>query len=346
MQPAFHHQRIASYGRTMIRYAQRHGARWHNGQEVDMHEEMMRLTLAVVAKTLFDADVEEEAEEIGEALTKVLELFALMPLPFANLLDRLPLPRNKRFQRAKDRLDATIYRMIETRRRSGEDKGDLLSMLLMAQDTDDHTGMTDQQVRDEAITLFLAGHETTANALSWTWYLLSQHPEVEAKLQAELHEVLGENPPTVEGLNDLRYTRMVLAEAMRLYPPAYVLGRRAQQEHELGGYPIPASSILIMSQFVMHRDPRYHAEPEIFNPERWHPERQEAQPKFSYFPFGGGPRVCIGEPFAWMEGVLILATLAQSWRMRLVPGHPVGLQPLITLRPKGGMKMTVNHRQV
>lgn len=234
--------------------------------------------------------------------------------------------------------------MIEERRASGEDKGDLLSMLLLAQDTEgDGTGMSDMQLRDEALTIFLAGHETTANALTWTWYLLSQNPEVEARMHAEVDSI-GDRLPTYEDMTALPYTRMVLAESMRLYPPAWGIGRRAMESFDAWGFSVPANSVVLMSQYVMHRDARFFPDPERFDPDRWSPEAQAARPKFAYFPFGGGNRVCIGEQFAWMEGVLLLATLAQRWRMRLVDGHPVELKPLITLRPKYGMKMTLERR--
>ena len=345
-QPAFHRQRVAAYGQMMTDYAERTSERWREGQTLDMSHEMMSLTLSIVGKTLFDADVESEAEEIGEALTAVMELFNAMLLPFSELLEKLPLPQKRRFQKAKERLDATIYRLINERRGSGEDHGDLLSMLLLAQDEEGDGGrMTDEQVRDEAMTIFLAGHETTANALTWTWYLLSQHPSVEAKLHAELEAVLdGGRLPTFEDVPGLRYTEMVLAEAMRLYPPAWALGRLALQDYEVGGYTVPARSLVLLSQYVMHRDERYFAAAEKFDPERWTTEARELRPVYSYFPFGGGPRRCIGEGFAWMEGILLIATLARKWRMRLVPSHPVRLFPVITLRPKHGMRMTLNQR--
>ena len=346
-QPAFHKQRIASYGSLMVDYALRHQReRWQDGQTLDVSQEMMHLTLAIVGKTLFDTDTEREAEEVREAVSATLVSFTRLMMPFAELLDRLPLPSTRRFSQARARLDAIIYRMIDERRKSGADRGDLLSMLMMAQDEEGDGGaMTDEQLRDEAMTIFLAGHETTANALTWTWYLLSQHPEVETRLHEEVDAVLAGRPPTVEDLPRLRYTEMVLAEAMRLYPPAWVLGRRALKDYEVGGYRVPAGSIVIMSQYVMHRDERYFPDPLRFDPERWTPEAKEARPQFSYFPFGGGPRRCIGDGFAWMEGILVIATLAQSWRMRLVPGHPVELQPVVTLRPKHGMRMTLERRK-
>ena len=346
-QPAFHKHRIASYGQMMTGYAERMSTRWNDGATVNMSQEMMRLTLGIVGKTLFDADVESEAQEIGESLNTLMELFNAMLLPFSELLEKLPLPQNRRFQTAKDRLDATIFRMIDERRKSGEDRGDLLSMLLLAQDEEgDGKGMTDQQVRDEALTIFLAGHETTANALVWTWYLLSQHPDVETKLHEELDQVLhGKRLPTFEDVPNLRYTEMVFAEAMRLYPPAWAVGRLAIADYEIGGYTVRAGSLVLLSQYVMHRDERYYPEATRFDPERWKPEARESRPAYAYFPFGGGPRRCIGEGFAWMEGILLIATLARSWQMRLVPGHPVEMRPVITLRPKHGMQMTLSKRQ-
>lgn len=251
----------------------------------------------------------------------------------------------RRFDSAKEKLDRIIYRLIDERRRSGVDHGDLLSMLLLAQDEEGDGGrMTDQQLRDELLTIFLAGHETTANALTWTWYLLSQHEDVEKELHEELDKVLSGKLPSFEDVAQLRYTEMVLAESMRLYPPAWAVGRLSTVDCEIGGYDVPARSLVVMSQYVMHRDERYYSDPLVFDPLRWRPEVRELRPQFSYFPFGGGPRRCIGEGFAWMEGVLLIATLAQQWRMRLVPHHPVALKPLITLRPKHGMRMTVSRR--
>jgi cytochrome P450 len=347
-QPAFHRQRVAAYASLMVDYAERlQRERWREGRPLDVAQEMMHLTLSVVGQTLFGAETEAEAEEVGEAVTETMRSFTRFMLPFAELLDRLPLPSTRRFLRAKARLDAIIYRIIEERRASGEDRGDLLSMLLQAQDEEGDGGrMTDEQLRDEAMTIFLAGHETTANALTWAWLLLSQNPEAERRLHEELDAVLGGRAATAEDLPRLAYTEMVLAEAMRLYPPAWVLGRRALKDYEVAGYRVPAGSIVIMSQYVMHRDPRYFPDPERFVPERFAPEARAARPQFAYFPFGGGPRRCIGEGFAWMEGVLVLATLARRWRLRLAPGHPVETQPVVTLRPRHGMRMTPERRKV
>jgi cytochrome P450 len=344
-QPAFHRQRIEAYATTMVDFADRTRSTWTDGRSVDMHTEMMRLTLGIVAKTLFDADVDSEAAEIGNAMTQAFESFNYAMLPFTEYLEKLPLPAVRRFNAARDRLDMTIYRLISERRASGEDRGDLLSMLLLAQDTEgDGTGMSDLQLRDEALTIFLAGHETTANALTWTWYLLSQHPEAEARLHAELDSALGGRRPTFEDLQHLPYARMVLAESMRLYPPAWAVGRRALKSFKAREYEVGAGAVVLMSQYIMHRDERYFPDPERFDPERWTADAQAQRPKFSYFPFGGGARVCIGEQFAWMEGILLLATIAQQWRMRLLPGQVVDIQPLITLRPKYGMRMTLERR--
>lgn len=343
-QPAFHRQRIAAYGSTMVEFTQRARARWTDGSTLDMHAEMMRLTLDIVAKTLFDADVDAEAAEIGRAMTTAFESFNYAMVPFTEYLDHLPIPPVRRFNNARDRLDKTIYRMIAERRASGSDRGDLLSMLLLAHDTEgDGTGMSDLQLRDEALTIFLAGHETTANALTWTWCLLSQNPDVEKRFHAEI-DLLNDIPPTMEDLARLSYTRMVLAESMRLYPPAWAIGRRALEPFQARDFTIPAGAVVLMSQYVMHRDPRYFPDPERFDPERWTPEAQASRPRFSYFPFGGGARVCIGEQFAWMEGILLLATIAQQWRMKLAPDQIVDVQPLITLRPRHGMTMKLERR--
>jgi cytochrome P450 len=341
VQPAFHRPRLIGYAQVMTEYAMRTRERWRAGEVLDVSSEMMRLTLAVVGKTLFSADVEADAVEIGEALTAVLKMFNFLMMPFSEYLEKLPLPSVRRFEKGRDRLDQTIFGIIAERRRSGEDCGDLLSMLLLAQDEEGGGGMSDRQVRDEALTLFLAGHETTSQALTWSWYLLSQNPECERKMHEEIQSVLGDREPSFEDLPQLRYTEMVLAEAMRLYPPAWGVGRKAIEACEIGGYELPPGGIVIMSPYVMHRDPRWFPEPDSFDPERWTPEARDARPKFSYFPFGGGSRLCIGERFAWMEGTLMLATIAQKWRLRLVPGHRVEPLPLITLRSKYGMKMRV-----
>jgi cytochrome P450 len=345
MQPAFHRQRIAAYGDIMRDYSVRRASRWRHGSRFNLHAEMMALTMAIVGRTLFGADVEEEAPEVGEALAAAFEAFNFsFFLPFGELLERLPLPSSRRFKRGRARLDATIYRIIADRRRSGTDTGDLLSMLLLARDDEgDGAAMSDLQLRDEVMTLFLAGHETTANALTWTWYLLAKHPEVERRLQAEVDALPGD--PSAADLPQLPYTRMVLSESMRLYPPAWIVGRRALGAFDAGGHAIPARSIVIVSPWVTQRDGRWFPDPERFDPQRWRPEVAADRPKFSYFPFGGGTRICIGEQFAWMEGILALAAIARRWSLRLVPGHQVTLQPIITLRPKSGVMVEAESRQ-
>ncbi len=359
VQPAFHRQRLAGYGQVMAHYAAQAAGRWQalgNGATVDMSQEMMRLTLGIVGKALFDADVEGEAAEIGQALTEALHAVNRLLLPGGELAEKLPMPANQRAEEARQRLDSTIYRIIRERRASGEDHGDLLSMLLEVVDEESsggapipetqRSGMSDEQVRDEAMTLFLAGHETTANALTWTWYLLAQNPAEERQLHHELDRVLAGRLPTMDDLPDLTYTRMVLSEAIRLYPPAYVIGRQVIEPYEVRDYVIQPGSTVFVSPYVMQRDPRYWFDFERFDPTRWAAEAQARRPKFSYFPFGAGPRVCIGEGFAWAEGILALATLAQRWQARLVLGHPVQLDPLITLRPKHGMRMTLHRRGI
>lgn len=335
-QPAFHRERIAALGEQMVAFATQTAEAWRGGVEMDLPREMNRLTLAIAGKTLFGADVQAEADEIGRALTHALEAFKRLTNPLGPLLDRLPLPTTLRVRRASERLDATIYRMIARRRASGEDRGDLLSMLLAARDDEGDGGaMSDRQLRDEALTLFLAGHETTANALSWTWHLLALHPDAEAALHAEVDAVLAGRAPRVDDLPRLPFTRAVLAESMRLRPPAWTMGREPLEAFEAGGYRIRAGSVVLLSPWLVHHDPRWWADPERFDPARWSAEREAEQPRFAYFPFGGGPRKCIGEGFAWTESILVLATLAQRWTLRHAPGATVGMQPLITLRPTG-----------
>jgi len=261
-QPAFHRLRIASYADVMTAYASQTHRSWNDNETLDISKEMMSLTLGIVGKTLFDADVVSDAQEVGEAMTVLMELFNTITLPFYEILQKLPLPQFRRFDQARLRLDAIIFRLIEERRCRGQDRGDLLSMLLLAQDTEGDGGqMTDAQLRDELLTIFLAGHETTSNALTWTWYLLSQNPQVESKLHQEIDEVLQGRLPAFEDVARMKYTEMVLAESMRLYPPAWAIGRMALNDFKIGGYVVPKKSLVLMSQYVMHRDPRYFAEP-------------------------------------------------------------------------------------
>ncbi|HEV2116592.1 MAG TPA: cytochrome P450, partial [Terriglobales bacterium] len=296
--------------------------------------------LAIVAGTLFGTALGPEARELAAAINTIMGMYNYMiVMPAAETLVHLPLPKVGTFKRARARLDATVYRMIEDHRRTPPGD-DLLSMLVEA-----FPVLQDRAyLRDQVITIFLAGYETIANALSWTWYLLSQNPLKEEKFHAEVDEVLGGRLPTVDDLPRLRYTEMVLAESMRLYPPAWAMGRRALRDFALGPYWLPARTTVLMSQYVMHRDPRYYPDPLRFDPERFSPQARAARPKMTYFPFGVGPRQCIGESFAWMEGVLALATIGQKWKLRLEPGHRVEPQALITLRPKYGLRMRVEQR--
>jgi cytochrome P450 len=301
--------------------------------------------LQIVGKTLFSSNVDDETDEIGKALTTLIEMFDYLLLPFSELLEKLPLPQSKRFKKSKETLDKVIYAIINERRESGEDKGDLLSMLLLAQDEEDGSAMTDKQVRDEALTLFLAGHETTANAMTFTWYLLSQNPEKAAKLHAELDQVLDGKTPSIEDVPALKYTESVFAEAMRLYPPAWAIGRLAIEEHKFGEYDIPKGALVLLSPYVTQRDARFWDNANEFIPERWEKQSiKEAGNKLIYFPFSKGVRSCIGESFAWMEGILLIATLAQKWKLSLMPEQKIGLNPLMTLRPKYGMKMRIEKR--
>jgi cytochrome P450 len=329
----------------MTGHADRVSGSWSDGQTIDAAQEMMRLTLGIVGKTLFDAEVESQAREVGTALAAVMDSFWMTMLPFVDVLERLPLPAMRRSRKARADLDAIIYAMIADRRRTSRDRGDLLSMLLMAQDDEgDGRGMTDRQVRDEAMTIFLAGHETTANALSWTWYLLSGAPAVEARLHEEVDRVLGGRTPTLADLPSLAFVERVITESMRLYPPAWIIGRRALQDYPVDDYIVPARSIVVMSPYVLHRDPRLFDEPDRFNPDRWTPELKASLPPFAYFPFGGGTRRCIGESFAWMELILVASTIAQRWRLALVPNQAVAPQAVVTLRVKNGLKMVAHRR--
>lgn len=346
IQPAFHRARIAEYSRSMVEFAEKMSLTWSDGDVRDIDREMMHLTLQIVAKTLFGAVVDDEADKIGKSMSDLVALFNYLLLPFSEWLQKLPLPQTRRFIRARDTLNSVIYGIINERRASGEDRGDLLSMLLHAQDEDDGSVMTDEQVRDEALTLFLAGHETTANALTWTWYLLSQNPEKAAMLHAELDEVLNGRTPNFDDIPRLKFTGAVLAESMRLYPPAWAIGRLSLEEHKIGGYNLAAGSLVLMSPYVTHRDPRHWDDADKFVPERWlvHSVKETSQ-KYIYFPFGGGARRCIGESFAWTEGILLVATLALKWQLQMVPEQKIGMSAMITLRPKYGMRMICQNRK-
>jgi cytochrome P450 len=341
-QPAFHRSRINSYAEAMVQYADSLVKTWKDGELRDIHVEMMGLTLQIVGKTLFGVEVTGEVQEVGHALEALMELNSdfrrLMLVP-----GWMPTLTNIRAELAIRRLDKIIYKIIKQRRGSGEDRGDLLSMLLQAQD-EDGSHMSDTQLRDEALTIFLAGHETTAVTLSWTWWLLAQHPEVEAKLHRELDSVLNGRTPTLDDLPSLRYTDRVITESMRLYPPAWGMARMAVEDTELAGYKIRKGSGVTVSQWAVHRDPRWFDEPLEFRPERWEGDLAKRLPRFAYFPFGGGPRQCIGNTFALMETALVLATIAQQFRFNIVPEHPVVPIASITLRPRYGIKVVLEKR--
>ena len=343
IQPAFHSQRLKSYASIMCQQTSNLSSRWAADDIVDVYQEMAWLTMAIVSRCLFTTEVEARSGEINRALTDAMSLFESMTSPRALLMSRLPLGE-KRFERGLARLDDVIYEIINERKADSADRGDLLSILMAGDGSDGARMMTNKQVRDEALTLFLAGHETTAVALTWTWYLLSRHPEARTSLVDEIDSVLGGRLPSEDDVTKLKYTKMVLAESMRLYPPVYMVGRQALEDFPVGRYIIPAGSSIILSQYIIHHDERFYSNPDAFYPLRWLPENQAGRPKFSYFPFGGGPRVCIGESFAWLEMTLILAILAQRWWFEIPSKSMVRIQPRVTLRPKGGMPAILKRR--
>lgn len=341
-QPAFHHKRIQAYGEVMTAHAARMLEDWRPGEVRVLNHDMMRLTLGIVCKTLFNADVSGDADRVARALTAVLELVddALESPIF--LPEWWPSPRHRQQREAKQILDDVVYGFIR-QHRAASDTGDLLSMLLAAQGEAGER-MSDRQVRDEAVTLVLAGHETTANLLTWTFILLAQHPEVETRLHAEVDRVLGGHLPTVESLRELTYTALVLKESLRLYPPAPTVGREALADIELGGYQVPKGTIVIVPIHVAHRDARWFPEPEKFDPLRFTKEQEATRPRFAYFPFGGGPRICIGNSFAEMEANLLLAAIAQRYCLRLADARPIIPKATITLRPSAEVRVRLEAR--
>ncbi len=348
IQPAFHRRQIDRFGRLMVQAADEMLAAWNGRSQpndpVDIAQAMMRLTLRIVGEALFGIDLSGEANEVGAAFTYINEDLSsrlidgyFIPLP-------IPTPRNLRFHEAKSKLDHVVAEIIQERRREKEERDDLLALLLNARDEETGTGMDDEQMHDELITLLLAGHETTAVALSWTFYLLSEHPKVRQKLEAEVDQVLNGRLPTIDDLPELTYTHQVLQESMRLYPPAWAISRKAIEADTIDDYYIPQGAMIVLSPYTMHRHPRYWTNPEGFDPERFRPEAAKDRPHFAYFPFGGGPRLCIGADFAMTEAQLVLTAVTQRYRLNLVPGHPVKPSPLITLRPKEGLQMTLHQR--
>lgn len=342
---AFTPRRIAGYAEAMVRVTDASLGSWEHGRELNLHHEMSRVTMEVVADVLFGASVSpDDVATVGASMEVVNKFFANSPEAVLRLPGWVPTPGNVRMNQAVARLDALLYRIIAARR-AAEPRSDFLGTLLAAQD-DAGLRMSDQQLRDEAITLFLAGHETTALALAHTLYLLSKHPDVERRLHAELDRVLGGRLPTADDVRALAYTERVLKEAMRLYPPAWTIGREAAEDLEVGGVHIPKGAQLLLSPWVVHRDPRWFPNPEGFDPDRWAPEVSGALPRYAYFPFGGGPRTCIGSHFAMMEATLLLAVIAQRYRIELLPGERLELEPSVTLRQKGpGLRVRVLERE-
>jgi cytochrome P450 len=345
--PAFHRGRIAGYANQIVAQAAAARDKWATGDVIDISDEMMQLSLHIVAKTLFDSEVTPEVLKVRDEVNTVMGLYNfLIAFPKLESFLHLPIPGVMKFRRARARLDSVVAAMISKRRALGreelESRGDLLSVLMAARDEgEDGAGMDDVQLRDEALTIFLAGYETVANALAWTWYLISQNPAAAEKMYAEIHAVLGDRPATMADYSELKYTEMVFAESMRLYPPAWAMGRRSTRPVELGPYRLPTGSHFFFSQYVMQRSAEYWDDPLAFRPERHTPEAKAGRPRFVYFPFGGGGRQCIGEGFAWMEGVLSLATIAQRWKFTFVPTYPIVPQAKITLRPKFPMMMRI-----
>jgi cytochrome P450 len=347
-QPAFHRQRVQEYATAIVDEAGRARESWKDGEQRDIAIDMMHLTLKIVARTLFVTDLENEVLELADAINRIMGLYNfLVMLPAAEWLVHLRPPGLAAFVRARKRIDAVVYRMIDAHRRRGGNGNSLLDLMLAASPDEsqrDEGPEAQQALRDQVITIFLAGYETVANALIWTWYLLSQNPDCERRCHEEVDSVLHGRLPTAEDVPRLRYVEMVMAESMRLYPPAWAMGRYARNDFQLGAFRLPARTTVLISQFVTHRDLRYFPDPLRFDPERFTAEAKARRAKFTYFPFGAGVRQCIGESFAWMEGVLVLATFLQKWRLRLVPGQRIEPQPLITLRPKYGMRMQIEAR--
>jgi cytochrome P450 len=350
VQPAFHDRRIGRYAEDMAAAADACAGGWEPGQTVDMAAQMSALTLAIAGRTLFGSDLRAESQVILAALSVSMAAYRRLLIPGAHVLLRLRLRSTRRTFEAGDRLDAVVRRVIAGRRsRAGAEAAgegsDVLSLLLGASDAGDP--MSEEQLRDEVMTLLIASHETTAIALTWTWRLLAEHPDVADELRAELGSVLGDRRPAYADVPALSLTRAVFAETMRLYPPAWVMGRRVTADMELAGWPVPAGSTCLASQWALHRDPRFWDDPLGFRPERWlRPDRQfdqsaPGQPRGAWFPFGMGSRVCVGEQFAWVEGTLVLATLAREWAPRTAAGHRIRVRPAITLRPAGGMPMVL-----
>ena len=348
--PAFHRRRIERYAEQIVEIAAGFRAEWKAGEEINISAEMMRLALQITARTLFDTEVTPEIHEINDQVNIVMDLYNfLVALPRAELLLGSPLPQMRRFRAARRRLDEVVDGMIRMRSadaeaapRDAESRTDLLSMLLAARDDQgDGLKLNAQELRDQVLTLFLAGYETVANALGWTWLLLGQNPEAAYRFHVELDAVVGDRLPGLEDIQRLPYAGMVLSESMRLYPPAWAMGREVLEDVSIGPYRLQKGTMVFFSQYIVQRDPKWFPDPESFRPERFTAQAKVGRPRFAYFPFGGGGRQCIGESFAWMEAILALATIAQRWRVEPVAGQRIELQPKITLRPKSGIRANV-----
>ena len=341
VQPVFHKKRIDACAEVMVDATRRRVETWAPGATIEIDREAMHLALEIVATALFGSNLSEDMERIGNALDVSIATFPFAMLPFSQIFDEIPIPITRRFNAARDTLEGIVYRMMAEHRASGRDSGDLLSMLLESRDEGD-AGMNNKQIRDEALTILLAGHETTANAIAWTFYLLGRHPQIEARLHAHLDAVLGDRDPTLEDLPKLTYVRALFAEVMRMYPPAWITARRALVDTHVEAYPIAKDDIVIVSQFVTHHNPRYWPDPDRFDPERFMAGMPED--KFAYFPFGGGNRLCIGERFAWMEGILAIATIARRVRLTPLDAEPVIANPSVTFRPSTAIRARVELR--
>lgn len=345
MQPALNRQSVQGYAAEMVAAARGVDAAWQDGQRVDMDVEMNRLALGIAATTLFGAGLsEQERADVADAVRAFTQWYHQSTHPFGQLYQLLPTAATRDFKAGKARLSAVITRIVAARR-AGGDAGDILSRLVFARDTDgDGAAMDDEHLHDEAVTLLIAGHETTGATLAWAWFLLAQHPAIADRLADEVRAAVGDRSPEVEDLPRLRYAEWVFAEALRLYPPAVSLPRQATKPVQLGGFTAPRGTLVMVATWCTHRDPRWWDAPLAFRPERWDPAVKADRPKFAYYPFGGGARMCIGEGFAWTEGTLVLATLAQKWRAKLADARTVTPEALFTVRPKGGMPMVVERR--
>ena len=341
--PAFHRHRIANYVDTMVNYSNRLTSTWQEGETRDAHRDMMRLTLEIVVRCLFSTEVSNDVDQVGNILKQLVKPFASQATLKWIMNNRLPTPYHLQFHRLARKIDRVVYRIIAERRTNPHDEGDLLATLLRARD-EDGSQMSDQQLRDEVMTLFLAGHETTALTLAWTWYLVGGNAEVEKKFHQELDEVLSRRDATMADLPRLKFTEQIVKESMRLYPPAYGLGREAINDCEIGGFPVPAGTQVFMFQWVTQRDARFFDDPQAFKPDRWTEDFEAQLPKYAYFPFGGGPRACIGASFAMMEMILVLATIGKKFRLELVPDQRVETYPAMSLRPRDGVKIVVRKR--